>query len=112
MKRLWPRKHTIDLATVEARLAESLTPVQPRPAYVQDLRTRLMNEFNREHTGMQITSSLGEHTPRGWLLAGGIIGSAVMLVVGIRGLFSLAGLLGLLLHHRQTKPPLPATPAN
>lgn len=108
MKKLWFRKRTVDLAAVEARLAKSLTPVQPRPAYVQSLRARLMSEFGREQTEMQITSSLEERVPRGWLVAGGVMGGAVMLVLGVRGLLSLIGVLGLLLHRQEKDKSIPA----
>lgn len=77
---------------LERRLESSLLPVTPRPEFVQDLRGRLMNHVSLSDQ----TSTIPDEIPRGWLVAGGVVGSILMLLINLRGLLSLVGVFGLL----------------
>lgn len=101
------KQYTLDLEQIEARLATTMHPVAPRAEFVSDLRARLLK--STPALAPQFNKPEKTNIPRGWLVAGGVAGSAVMLIIGLRGLLSIAGLIGLLLHRRQSEDPLPAT---
>lgn len=103
--KLFNRKKYIDLKVMEDRLAATLLPVLPRQEFVSDLRSRLMN-----HAAQSVPDLVIRQEPavsRGWILAGGVAGSILVLVMSIRGILSIAGLIGLLVQQR--KAPTPAS---
>ncbi len=109
MKLFNRKQHTLDLEKIEARLAAAMQPVSPRAEFVSDLRARLLKSAPAPSPTLQLDIAGKANSPRGWLVAGGVAGSAVMLIIGLRGLLSIVGLIGLLLQRRQSEEPLPAT---
>ncbi len=91
------KKKTIELTAIEAHLAASLQPVVPRQAFVSNLRERLMVQAASATSPELVIRDEQRNVPRGWLLAGGVFGSLVMLVVSIRGLISMIEMMGSLL---------------
>ncbi len=109
MKLFNRKQHTIDLEQIESRLAAAMQPVSPRAEFVSDLRARLLKSAPNRASASQLNKPDRNTLPRGWLVAGGVAGGAVMLIIGLRGLLSIAGLIGLLLQRRQNEEPLAAT---
>lgn len=69
-----------DLKRVENRLKAVLQPVQPRLDFVEDLRIRLDEEM--------ILKMKSKKVKTGLLVAGGIVGLAVMVITLIRSLMT------------------------
>jgi len=91
------KKQNQELEQMEEKLDAVLCPIEPRREFVDDLRERLMARF-----AVEVTDSAGEaerEGSNGWLLAGGVVGTVLMLITSIRGLLSIAGLIGLLIHY-------------
>ena len=91
------KKQNQELERMEEKLDAVLCPIEPRREFVDDLRERLMARF-----AVEVTDSAGEAAREGsnrWLLAGGVVGTVLMLITSIRGLLSIAGLIGLLIHY-------------
>jgi hypothetical protein len=98
MKFEWPwksQKITLekDLSVVKNRLAFTLKPVEPRPEFIKDLRTKLVGEPQREKFSLKI-----ESWRQGLLVAGGIVSFFAMVIGGIR---VVAALLGMIQQNRQ-----------
>jgi len=105
--RLFKRKQKdIDLSKLESRLAESLRPIAPRQEFVDDLRSRLLT--HRSLSAQDIVIQNKQAVPRGWIVAGGVVGSLLMLIVSIRGLLSIAGLISLFVQQRRQPASQPA----
>ncbi len=105
--RLFKRKQKdIDLTNLESRLAETLRPIAPRQDFVGDLRSRLM--AHKALASQNIVIQDKQVVPRGWLVAGGVVGSLLMLIVSIRGLLSIAGLISLFMQERRQPATQPA----
>lgn len=105
--RLFKRKqYDIDLSKLESRLAETFRPIAPRREFVDDLRSRLM--AHRSPSAQDIVIQNQQAVPRGWLVAGGVVGSLLMLIVSIRGLLSIAGLISLFVQQRRQPASQPA----
>ena len=99
--RWFNRKKYIDLQVMEDRLAATLIPVIPRQEFVSDLRSRLMAHASRSAPDLVIKKEPAISS--GWLLAGGVGGSFLVLIMSIRGLLSIAGLIRVFVQQR--KPP-------
>jgi len=69
-----------DLVRVESRLKTVLHPVQPPLDFVEDLRLRLDREMSSKMKSKKVKTGL--------LVAGGIVGLAVMVVTLIRSLMT------------------------
>ncbi|MCJ7735345.1 MAG: hypothetical protein MUP11_12460 [Anaerolineales bacterium] len=67
-----------DLLRVENRLREVLEPIRPRHEFVQELRSRLDQEMVKKVKNKKMQTGL--------LVAGGIVGLAVMVISLIRSL--------------------------
>ena len=67
-----------DLLRIEGQLQEVLQPISPRIAFVEELRLRLDQEMVKRTKSRKVKTSL--------LVAGGIVGLAVMVVTLIRSL--------------------------
>ena len=103
--RLFKRK-SIDLSKVERRLAETLRPIAPRQEFLDGLRSRLV--AHQSHSAQDLVVRSNRAFPRGWMVAGGVVGSLLMLVVSIRGLLSIVGLIGLFIQQRRQPTSQPA----
>ncbi len=98
--KLFARKKKIDLSRLERQLASTLTPVAPRRDFVDDLRSRLMAFTPQTTPALAVESERA--VPRKWIVAGGVAGSLLMLIVSIRGLLSIAGLFRLFVENRRS----------
>ncbi len=88
-----------DLELLEQQLAAALQPVDPRPQFVSNLRFRLLA---RE---IQATPALlPRKVSNSLIVAGGVAGSLIMLITGIRGLISLISLIGLVYQYFTRNP--------
>lgn len=67
-----------DLLRIEGRLQEIFQPISPRISFVEDLRSRLDLEMAKKTKSKKVKTGL--------LVAGGIVGLAVMVVTLIRSL--------------------------
>ena len=95
-----------DFRKLEMQLKATLRPVSPRSEFVNDLRVRLSDreiKIGPKILSMKISNSL--------LVAGGIIGSVIMILTSIKGLISLIGMIGIVFRfitresqRRQTSP--------
>lgn len=70
-----------DLLKIERRIQSVLQPVQPPAVFIQDLRTRLDQEMVKKTKSKKVRTGL--------LVAGGIVGIAVMIITLIRSIASL-----------------------
>ncbi len=106
MKWFKRKQKDIDLHKIESRLADTMRPVAPRQEFVDDLRSRLM--AHRSLSAQDIIIQNKQAVPRGWIVAGGVVGSLLMLIVSIRGLLSIAGLISLFVQQRRQPATQPA----
>ena len=67
-----------DLLRIEGRLQEGFQPISPRISFVEDLRSRLDQEMAKRTKSKKVKTGL--------LVAGGIVGLAVMVVTLIRSI--------------------------
>ena len=76
------RKETLpkDLLRMESRLKEVLSPVTPRMAFIEDLRSRLDQEMVNRIKVKKVKTGL--------LLAGGIVGAVVMVITVIKSIMT------------------------
>lgn len=74
---------------VERYLEASLQPVRPRPAYVAGLRTRLVTAASQRDANRQVFGYL-------MLTLIGVAGGTLFLATGLRAVFSLVGMIGLI----------------
>ncbi len=70
-----------DLLKIERRIQSVLQPVQPPAVFIQDLRERLDQEMVKKTKSKKVRTGL--------LVAGGIVGIAVMIITLIRSIASL-----------------------
>lgn len=107
MKLFKRKKQRQELEEIEEKLDAVLCPVEPRQEFVGDLRERLMSRFAVEVADSAEDAERESST--GWLLAGGVIGTVLMLITSIRGLLSIAGLVGLLIQYFNQRKQGPAS---
>ena len=69
-----------ELLRVESRLKEVLQPVQPRAGFIEELRIQLDQEMVQKIKSRKVKTGL--------LVAGGIVGVAVMLITLIRSIMT------------------------
>jgi hypothetical protein len=74
-----------DLLKIEGRLQEVLQPVRPRREFVEELRVRLDQEMVRKIKTKKVKTGL--------LVAGGVVGLAVMVISLIRSLTAWEGVI-------------------
>ncbi len=108
---LWPRRRELDegeLADLEASLGKSLVPVEPRRAFVNGLKGRLMAAPEPQLPSM---SPALQYTLLGAL---GLVSGMIILVTGIRATVTLLGAIGLLSQFKKPeripgtlRPPIP-----
>jgi uncharacterized membrane protein len=91
LKRKFSRLSEKDIVSMETQLATVLTPVIPSAEFVSDLRTGLLVREIKMASSPLVTRKISN----GLLVVGGIFGSLLMIIAGIRGLISLFGLIGL-----------------
>ena len=99
------KKRDIEQEKMEKKLEATLIRIEPRQKFVRDLRSRLLTRFDA-HAPEPVTQQEEEISP-GWLVAGGVVGTVLMLIMSVRGLLSIAGLIGLLIRyfsHRKQEP--------
>jgi hypothetical protein len=81
-----------ELQKLEKQLMETLRPITPRAEFIRDLGSKLAaKEFiigSKRFMPPSLSSSL--------LVAGGVIGSVIMIITSIRGLVSIISVLGYL----------------
>jgi hypothetical protein len=104
--RLFNRKKYIDLQVIEDRLSATLLPVIPRQEFVRDLRSRLMAHAANSTPDLVIRQEPA--VSRGWILAGGVAGGLLVLIMSIRGILSIAGLIGVFVQQRKQPASQPA----
>jgi hypothetical protein len=85
-----------DLKMLENKMREYLHPVPPRKEFVSSLYQRLMASDMLGSQGF-FTGPTSRHL----LVAGGIIGSILIVITSIRGLLSLLGMVGFLVQYFQ-----------
>lgn len=82
------------LKRLENQLMEALQPVPPRRQFVNSLYIKMVaKDFPTA------TPGFSQKVSNGVLITGGIVGSVIMLVTGIRGLISLISFVGLVFQH-------------
>ncbi len=84
MKFEWPwksKKITLekDLKTLEAKLAHTFHPVEPRTEFVQDLRTKLVGKPKKKWLSLP-----NDMWQKGLLVAGGVVSVLAMVLNGVR----------------------------
>ncbi len=85
-----------DLLHVESRLKDVLQPVHPRAGFVEDLRIQLDEEM--------VLKMKSRKVKMGLLLAGGIVGAAVMVVTLIKSIMTWPKLIQSLLGKLRKRP--------
>lgn len=85
-----------DLKFLESKMQEYLHPVPPRNEFVSSLYQRLMASDIPEAQEI-----INGNVSRQLLVAGGIVGSILILITSIRGLISLLGMLGFVVQYIQ-----------
>lgn len=77
-----------DLRRLELNLMATLQPIAPRTEFVHELRARLAEkEFGPKLFSRKIPNHL--------LIAGGVVGTVIMIATSIKGLISLIGVIGI-----------------
>jgi hypothetical protein len=95
------------LELLEQQLSAVLHPIDPRPEFVSNLRFRL-----RTREIQAAPALLPRNLSSGLLVAGGVLGSLVMLITSIRGILSLISVISLVFQYFNRNPHNhPATPA-
>jgi hypothetical protein len=69
-----------ELLRVESRLKEVLQPVQPRSGFVKELRIQLDEEMIQKMKSRKVKTGL--------IVAGGVVGAAVMVITLIRSIMT------------------------
>ncbi len=84
-----------DLKSLETELSEKLLQIEPDPHYVISLRQKLLKQF----PNVELAPLPPQHRAlqTGLLVTGGILGSAFVLMTGVRGIVSLIGIVGLII---------------
>lgn len=85
-----------DLKLLEMKLREFLQPVPPRTEFVTELYSKILSSDYQNSSKI-----LPINIPNKLLVAGGIIGSILLLITSIRGLISFLGFAGLLINYLQ-----------
>jgi hypothetical protein len=90
----WKKKKILlerDLHVLEKRLASSLNPIEPRPAFVKNLRIMLVGADSKKIIGIPV-----QRVQEGLLVAGGIFSIAVVVFSGIRAVLAILSALGIM----------------
>ena len=80
-----------DLRRLEMRLKATLQPVSPRTNFVRDLGAKLAEK--EIIIGPKLI--LSKRVSNVLLIAGGVVGSVIMIITSIRGMISLISLVGM-----------------
>ena len=75
------QKLSRDLLKIESKLKKALQPIKPPAMFVSDLRLQLDQEMVKKNKAKKVRTGL--------LVAGGVVGAAVMIITLIRSLTSL-----------------------
>lgn len=97
----WKKKRILlekDLQQLEKHLSSALTPVEPRPEFIQKLRVKLVGKESRKFFGLQ-----PQRIQEGLLIAGGVFSLFVVVFTGIRAVLALLSALGLLQLKKQVE---------
>ena len=90
--RLFKRNSTgldSDFKRLEQQLEMALNPVAPRPVFINNLKARLFSGDNQPEPSRVLVSISNI-----LLVAGGVVGSVLMVIASIRGILSLINILG------------------
>jgi len=99
--RLFKRNSTgldLELKKLERQLELVLHPVAPRPAFINNLKARLFagdKPTEPSRIPVRISNIL--------LIAGGVVGSVLMVIASIRGILSLINILGSYFQNRNSQ---------
>jgi hypothetical protein len=93
MARLWPKKNVkeINIATLEKSLDQVLKPILPNKEFRDELRAQLVGAST-----YKVLESSAEKMKSGLVIAGGIIGSAAIVIAGVRTVIAVLGALGII----------------
>ena len=83
-----------EIHLLENRLEEIFQPVIPRAEFIDDLRHRLQTREIVVSPG-----TLPKKVSSGLLVAGGILGSVLMIITGIRGVISMVSVVRLVIEY-------------
>jgi hypothetical protein len=83
-----------ELKKLEMKLLATLQPVAPRLDFVNNLQVRLLSGKFRSGS-----KPLTKNVPHGILVFGGILGSIVMIITGVRGLIALVTVVRLVIQN-------------
>lgn len=89
--------NTQDVLAMEAQLQAIFKPVTIRPAFMAQLKERILTQPVVESPAAKIK----RYAP---VAAAGMLGSALIVIAGVRALITLLGALGLLRSMRQRNP--------
>jgi len=92
---IWRKKDT-GLLGVENLLQRNLVPVVPTQDFVAGLRKSLMNQIPQEVEHTLTTQRRKLQT--GFVIIGGILGSVLVILSGVRGIISFIGIFALLIN--------------
>jgi hypothetical protein len=90
-----------EIAELEARLQAALQPVEPRNGFVRDLRQQLITNPEGPDDGRQFSSK------NLLMIFASVIGGAVLLIFGARGIKSLLQAMGRMNDEKVTVPANP-----
>ncbi len=92
----WWKKNEIgeEFRGLELKLQTTLIPVAPRPEFVEALRKRLLKQVSEIDLILEPQS---QKLQTGLLITGGVLGAIAMVLTGVRGVVSIAGVIGLLI---------------
>jgi hypothetical protein len=82
-----------DLRKLEKQLMTNLQPVFPRAEFVRELGAKLADKEIITTPKLLISKKVSN----GLLVAGGVVGSLIMIITSIRGLISIIGIVGYLI---------------
>jgi hypothetical protein len=97
----WKKKRILlerDLRELEKHLSAALTPVEPRPGFVKNLRIKLVGKESRRLLGLE-----PQKIQQGLLVVGGVLSLFVVVFTGIRAVLTLLSALGLLQLKKQVE---------
>jgi len=93
--RVFKRKepnYEYDLRKLEMQLKATLQPISPRSEFVQELGAKILEKDIKIGPKFLISGKVSN----GLLVAGGVVGSIIMIITSIRGLISIIGVIGYL----------------
>ena len=88
----------MEIKRLERHLELVLHPVAPRPAFIKNLKARLFaGDLPPE------TSRIPVKVSNILLVAGGVVGSVLMVIASVRGILSLINILGSYINNRNSQ---------